>query len=266
MRIQTQNFTYPINFSARKKEVRDADKILRIAKQNYPMISSTYADEMYECLPENKKAQKILSNIKCRIKDMRSYVNSTSDIIKALDSNTRYRTMEPLCIVLDEIKKNKVGNCYESAQLGLSALYSNGYMNSKMASLEYRTQIIYKESDEVMYESFSQLDHVFVLTDMNKGGKKNIVIDPWLSFADSVSGAKERFKKIYTDKELKEKEDAAIQDFKKQFMFTGQIDMNKYIVKSGFYFNLEKHKDVSVGDIRTKEILNLWHPKLKVKT
>jgi len=191
---QYNNFS----FRARKKEIKKADSIERAAKANFPMISPTYIDDFYRCAKPCSINYKKANDISTRVQNdilkrrysyalLKSKQNAPEDIIYALS--------------LHDMKKEKTGNCMENAMAALTVLFANGYYNSERVELFYKASFINKKTGEIEYEDRTPLNHSFVLTDMKKEGeekgKKNVVIDPWLGFADSLEGARGRFKQFY---------------------------------------------------------------------
>lgn len=269
MKIYPLNMSDSLNFSAKKKEIRDADLIMRNAKKNFPTLSKTYVEKYYGCIKEDKhtnvKGNKIVHSLRGAINGMRFLSQSTALYLEKLNSNSK-RDQEHLSVALGDIKKYKIGNCDENGKIALAALYANGYMNSRLVSLQYRTQFIDKFTGDTVFQCFSPMDHVFAVTDMNKGGKRNIVIDPWLGFADSIEGANSRFKALYDEEDFKYESMKALKKFRNYCKQTGlEFSADKYDIRSGFYYDTDLHKNVSNGDEVSKQILNSRFPELTVK-
>ncbi len=198
-----------ISFGSRKKEIKEADKIERKAKETFPMISQSRADDYYLCTKHNSKnrfkAQKYTDRIWRKIQTMRDtaqYPDFYKPEIPEIDREVLY------AINLNEMKRLKAGNCKEHAMAAVAALCANGYYNTERVELYYTIDFKNKETGEIEHGSRYPMDHSFALTDMKKGNdkgeKRNIVVDPWLGFADYKSGAIARFKQIYTQRDMKE--------------------------------------------------------------
>jgi len=223
MKISSRNFN--ISFSARKKEIREADAFVRKARAAFPLTSSTYINTFYKSArPASSymmKVQAKRNSIAEGILNMRDTVKKQEDdniYFSELERNTMYAAK------LRNMKELKLGNCEESATAALALLYANGYYNSEKASLCYKVSFINKETGESEYSHLYPYDHVLVRTDMNMGGEKNIVIDPWLGFADSESGAIARYKEIYGENLKKE----AINLLRTVFCFQKRMTIDEF--------------------------------------
>ncbi len=209
MRVQFNNI-YSLSFKAHKKEIRDADDIQRQARKTFPFISSSYVDEFYLTADKNKfekknqRAREISDKLYAKLKVGRNIVKypflyglRVSDFEKEI----------PYAMVLSTLPMIKTGNCHECAVASLAALTANGYYDSHKIDLMLETQLINKKTGEVENTTLDSLDHSFVVSSMGKNSDKEedqVVLDSWLGFADSVSGAKARFKQIYSDDYLDE--------------------------------------------------------------
>lgn len=198
MNIAPLNFDF-ISFASRKKEIREADAVERKTKLTFPAISATYIDGFYYSAKPNSKnrfrTEYISDKIQTKIEETREiaknpdfYIPDTSEIEKS----TLY------AINLNRLKQLKMGNCKENAMAAVAVLAANGYYNSKRVELNYRMDLTDRITGK-KYTKFYPLDHSFAVTDMIKenslnNGERNIVIDPWLGFAESKEGAIGRFK------------------------------------------------------------------------
>lgn len=192
MNISYNNF---IPFRARNKEIRRADDIQRRANNNFNFISSSRIQDYYETTKnyENKiKAKGIydkLTGVILAARYAAEALNITGNGIGVLYADD-----------LDLSEHTGLGNCMEYAKAAMAALCANGYYNSERVNLRYETKFINKETNEVEYKSEDTLDHSFVITDLNCRKEKDIVVDPWLNFADYKEGALTKFKDIFEDK------------------------------------------------------------------
>ncbi len=202
MKITPVKNTY-ISFSARKQDIKKADKIQRLARENFPMLSVTYMDTFY--LSHTSKN----SNAKLRNR-AEEIIKKTDDNIKIIRENAssnknNIESTSPYAKILKYAKLMKVGNCDEAARTVLATLAANGYYNSKLASLGIQLDYINKSTGNSEYKGFINADHIFVLTALDKvnpNPKDEIVIDSWMGFADSKSGAIDRYKSIFNQKKL----------------------------------------------------------------
>ena len=129
-----------MSFSAKNKKIRTADDIIRLAKNEFPMVSSTYIDTFYsEGTPEKNE----LSQSVC--KKLSKQIERTRDIYL---SHIPHRYMSDLkshdtevanAVLLKAVSQSKIGNCYESAVVALAALAANGYTDSKKVHLYLTT-------------------------------------------------------------------------------------------------------------------------------
>lgn len=194
MQITPYNF---ILFGKKDKTLRKADELQIRTKRAFPVMSPTYADSFYFSLEKNSARRDAVRAIndktQSKIEDMRDkfhYADRLADY-NQFDTKMMY--------ILKQLSRNKVGNCNENAKLALAVLCANGYYNSSLVKLRYEVQIINKKTKNVEYKQSTSLNHAFVITDMNKRGKKDIIIDPWLGFADYERGAFGRFNGLYGD-------------------------------------------------------------------
>ena len=165
MQISPVNNT---NFQARNQTIRFADDIARHVNKCYPRISATKiaSFESASCFPE------CLENLTKRIKEsVRDERNNLYD-----DS---YSFLDKIKSFIKPIKKNRVGNCAESAQLSTIAAKVNGIKDCHLAHLY-----------NIKGEDF---DHTVVFVNE----EKPFIIDAWLGFADYVPKALERYKNEY---------------------------------------------------------------------
>ena len=196
----------PINnailyFKARKPEIRHADDIQRRARREFPTLSSTYIDMFYCCAQKKNrdaykqyKAEKIENIVNEKITDSRE----SSD---KLAKNSELRI--PYTRVLKYMKKDKTGNCAECSAAVIAALAANGIYDSQMSNIALSIEFVNKKTGKTEYQAMEPIDHSMVVTALGKKDPKEndfVVIDSWLGFADSLSGAKARYKQVYNDK------------------------------------------------------------------
>ncbi len=207
MKISNDFINYQTSFGTRNKYIREADDIRRKAGTTFPRISSTYVDDFYisanpqRKTPRNERVREISKKIEHRIETVRDIIKDQQYYLPPSDE----RKNTPYGLNLYGVELSKAGNCKEAAITALAALCANGYYESERAELFLKTQFINKKTGKIEYEASDPLDHSFVLTTMNrkplaKAREKDlIVLDPWIGFTDSLSGAKGRFKQVYSD-------------------------------------------------------------------
>lgn len=210
MKIQSLNYYNKNSFSARNKDIRTADKIQRKARQSFPMVSSSYIQDYWPIADSKRndetydKTKVILQNIIQKIRRMRDVCQNPD---KYDISVPIYELYTPYAFNLRNIKNAKAGNCMESAIATLGVLAANGYYDSKRMNLFLDTSFINKKTGEVEYKKRNDMDHSMVLTTMNRKCKKQddyIVIDSWMGFADSYSGAIAKYKQNYKQEYIDE--------------------------------------------------------------
>lgn len=255
MRISSINFNSPVNFTSKNKEIKKADDLMRKSKLAFPYIGNTYIDKFYGSVnhPSSKyhdAAKRLRCIIYGRTCAARSSKNYEEDML--IKQRMYDDAAKDYFLVGFEKTRNAPeyshqrhkGNCDEASRAALASLYANGFYNSNLANIFYVACAENKKTGEVTVQQEKRIDHVLVLTDMGSGDK-NIVIDPWLGFADSKSAAIGKYKEIFYDEELKELEEDAKSAFKRNLIIRGvEDDKNNYCFKSGFVFRTKPtHKN-----------------------
>lgn len=267
MRVTSINYISP-NFNARKPEIKKADDIQRIARREFPTLSSTYVDMFYCCtkkpnkdLYKQYKAEKFENIINEKITDSRNRA----------DRNERIFGLSiPYTNVLNYVKRDKAGNCAECSASVIAALAANGIYDSQMTNIGFSIEFINKNTKETEYKATEPIDHSMVLTALNKTNPKKkdiIVIDSWLGFTDSISGAKNRYKKVFTDKfmesEIKYHRSLfRINQYEKSQKF---INYDDYDIRTRIYFYKapDKYNTEDLKDLGT--FCRIKYPMLQVK-
>ena len=212
--------------------------MLRKTKEVFPLYSPSYIHDFYHSVkPKSdsaKKANSICDKMKKTINSER-YVAKNPDTFEFEFSDREKNT--PYIVPLLLAKQTKIGNCHENSLAAMAVLLANGYNNSKRVHLTLQIQFINKKTGKIEYSNYDSADHAFVLTDMNKSGQRDIVIDPWLDFADFKCGAIARFKLLY-DPET----DETVKKHEKLFMINklckgGKFNADDYETKINFLFD-----------------------------
>lgn len=230
------------SFKARNRNIRQADDIMRKARNTFPLISPTYIDEFYSVVNNKKndnreKAEEISSNLYSKLVVIRRMAKNPDGY------NVPFSDIEketPYAVLLNGIDLLKIGNCEECAVASLAALAANGIYDAKRVNLYLETKYINKQTGETEYRALNNLDHSFVVTSMGKKSDKEkdlVVVDTWLGFADSVSGAKARFKQIYDDGTMRDLFCFNRSMFRLEKMKKGQtVNFDDYELKREFVF------------------------------
>ena len=161
------NTPHNINFQSKNKTIRFADDIARHVNKCYPRISTSLIDDFVnvQCFRNFKK------RINARTEDMRT------DISENFDNAENF--IGKILAFVKPVKKLKLGNCGESAQLATIIAKVNGIKNCYIASLKTTKN--------------KNLDHSVIYVN----DKKPYIIDTWLGFADYVPGAFSRYRSEY---------------------------------------------------------------------
>ena len=255
MKISQSNNIYSNSFKAKKKEIRAADDIQRQAKLKFPCLSPTYMrkfysvfknGDTYENINQTLTRKKIDRNISVIRQDAKEYAQSDFTKKASYSYNVNYALSE-----LIGLKLLKSGNCAEQALAVLSALGAKGYNNTNRAILKLNVQFINKKTKNVDFETETPLGHQIVTTTMNNDKYTNdnkIIIDPWLGFTDSNSGAKAKYKSFFA-KDIKDEVENSLIKFKLQ-----QIENKKSVMRSDYDIKtkivFEENEDITPFEVR----------------
>ena len=166
MRITTDTNT---NFTSRNLTIRQAEEIGKRVNNAFPMQSSSKFRAMRKD-SDDIFVHLAFKNLNKKIKLMRDYLiekgEQTSDFVKKFQ------------IYTSSIRKNKVGNCAESATLTAVAAKANGIKGAYVATLASGNK---------------HIDHDVVFIN----AEKPYIIDTWLGFADYEQNAIKRWQGEY---------------------------------------------------------------------
>lgn len=239
MRISFNNLYNNVSFCKKDKNIRKADTIQRLTRLAFPVLSATYADTFYGCLSDGSSKQQAASKISSGL--MKRICSMRNNFAYAEKLAVYSQFDKKMIYILDAIAKNKIGNCSENAKLALAVLCANGYCNSALVGLAYEVKFINKKTNEVEYRNLTNLDHAFVITDLNERKEKDIIIDTWLGFAAYKEEATDRFKALYGE-DLGNLVEMSKKLFRIEKMQKGQIsenetiDFNDYEIRKGFKY------------------------------
>ena len=172
------NFTSNLNsyqntFTSRKKEIREADKMVLLINRAYPRISCSNIQDFSNIDKYPKvydRAAKLITEMRCMLDAKTLFAKEPISKLKAFK---------------DVVLKYKAGNCDESAKLAYIAAKVNGLKDIQLASIETLHD---GPPGQVWLES---QDHMVLRVE---NGNKPYVIDPWLGFADYVPQAIQKYK------------------------------------------------------------------------
>ena len=108
-----------------------------------------------------------------------------------------------------------------------------------------------KETGEVEYTAKEPIDHTTVVAKMGKDKKDEVVVDTWLGFADSTSGAKGKFKQILWESDIRENARKHRSLFRVEKMIKENVLINPdedYELKTSI--NFKKAEETAQEDMR----------------
>ncbi|MBR6163421.1 hypothetical protein IKQ26_06000 [bacterium] len=245
------NLQYIQSFSSKKPEIKKADDIQRKTRTAFPFFSPSYADDYYPSCslmykaPSDKKAVEHWDNLH-RLDRMAARM---VDIRRNRWENLRGRdnfTSKFLETYLD-IKKYGLANCEEAATTTLASLLANGYKNSFKCSLRLNTGIYEKGSKDPKFVVKDLIDHACVISTMDKNPKNKseyYVLDSWCGFADSIHGAKARYKQLIDVKKFEKSKQKTINKFINQYKDKYKnFDINNFEVRQHIGFDIKEMAD-----------------------
>ena len=180
-----------ITFKSRSQAIKNADRITRAVNSVYPHVSESRSRRKI-----NHFQTKLYPDKVCYKFSNLSWRNSVK-----LDK-LRYRSGEGIDLfknIIDMLKNNKIGNCYENSVMAQIIGKINGIKNI------YPSKIFFNKNSSGHQ---IQLDHVVaIITDkpFDKGYKYNfkqkdaIVVDPWLGITEYAGDYLKRLKNEFVD-------------------------------------------------------------------
>lgn len=235
---------YTPSFSSKKPEIRKADDLQRKTRTAFPFFSPSYADGYYSSCasfyqaPNTKKAVEHWDNMDRLDKESRKMSLIREERRQALEG--RYNFSAKFTETVKDVQKYRLANCEEAATMVLATLLANGYTNSFKCSLKLITSIYEKGAKESKFSLRDSLDHACVITKSPKD-KKYIILDSWYGFADSMSGAKGRYKQLYDEKKLQKSKQKAISQFTNFYQNKYKnFDINNFEVRQHIDFDIKE--------------------------
>lgn len=176
-----------ITFQGRQQALKNADMIGRKVSGTYPHISGSklclrYCDAHHIQKNSLQPLPKFIEKVVVTINKYRSKINHSRYYYSAM---------------VNEVKKKKVGNCFEDAMLAELIGHINGQDNIHIGNLFVKKQRVKKTK---------ALDHaVAFITDKNINNnneykfknKEAIIIDPWLNIVDFAGNYFTKLKNQY---------------------------------------------------------------------
>lgn len=155
------------SFNAKSSVLKDADWVCRSVNKNFPALSNTWLNYNLHIKQTNKIHS--ISSIGEKIYNTRCNNNSELIPVKFLKK------------LLDQIRNDKVGNCYEKSTIAELILKVNGVKNCDRINL-------------VANDGKKNLHHTVLLVNFDKQNyypslHKLIIIDPWCGasgYADTM--------------------------------------------------------------------------------
>ncbi len=165
MNVQKIDYT---QFKSRNQTIRFADDVARHVNKCFPRISSTKVEEFVNINAFRNLKKRLNGETENKLRDEVSYYYDSAD-----------NFVGKIFAFIKPIKKYKLGNCGESAQLAAIVAKINGIKNCHIAQL--------------CDKNGKDLDHSVLFVN----DKKPYIIDCWLGFADYVPNIINKYKTQY---------------------------------------------------------------------
>lgn len=260
--MMTSLITNSLSFG-KNPNIKKGDQIQRHARKIFPAFSPTYADVFYH---SKAKDCPFLEKKIIEVNTARECVNLMA--INGL-CETSVGTEIPQILALNTLETRKKGNCEEFSIATLATLLANGYTDSERKYLCMRTEFVNKETGLTEYCEVDSLDHALVVSSLGKNSKDEkdlYVLDSWLGFADTVKGAKTRYKNLTEQRgKLSKICSKRRSDFrlKKLLREDVLVDTDKYIQKCTLFFK-DADFDTEKVNQDLQKYVNLMYLNLKL--
>lgn len=193
----------PISFKSKSSVVKDADWVCRSVNANFPAISTTWLNFNLD----THKKMHFISRI-------------GEDIQKARNKNCS--ELVPFNFfknMLNQVKQNKAGNCFEKAIIAELILKINGVNNCNRINL-------------VTDNGKRNLNHCVLLVNFDKQNyypslQKALIIDPWSGNSGYADIIFKKYENMY-NKFFKLKPDENIQFVPRNILDLGEQDINYF--------------------------------------
>lgn len=165
------------SFNAKNSVLRDADWVCRSVNKNFPALSNTWLN--YNFHLNNDNNINFISSIGEKIHSARCNNNSELIPIKFLKN------------LLEQIRDNKVGNCYEKSTIAELILKVNGVKNCDRINL-------------VTNDGKINLNHTVLLVNFDKQNyypslQKLVIIDPWCGASGYADIMLKKYANMFND-------------------------------------------------------------------
>lgn len=199
--MSNMNINFNPSFTSRNKNIRKADDIQRRARLTFPATSPTFIDTFYKTsgscnYKRSKQADFVAHLYDKKISILREQVRKHSFEGSTFEEK---QANAPIFQTLRHVKALKAGNCHESSATAIAGLTANGIYDNERVNLELELKYINKKTGITEYMAYIPIDHTAVKTRI---GKDYIIVDAWLGFADSISGAREKYKEMLVNKDI----------------------------------------------------------------
>ncbi len=196
--------TFNPSFKAKNRNIRYADNIQRQAKRVFPFVSPSYCDAFYltskkHDIESKTKYEKVVQKSDNKLSAIRELAKENAFEGYSFDEKN---LNAPIFNTLRGIQILKAANCHECAGITIAALTANGIYDVEKVNINANIQYINKETGKIEYKATEPIDHTTVIA---KIGNEDVIVDSWLGFSDSASGAKGKFKQMLWDSDIKEK-------------------------------------------------------------
>lgn len=177
--------TYSPNFTSRNSAVKQADKICRMVKNEFPSISSSRIPA--RCMADKKYYK--FRNLFLRTEE------KLKNFVRVFTSNSEEKN-EHYMFLTETVKNSKVANCGELAKLAHLICSVNG-----IKSYPITIDIANKKDKDNNYNLHAVLAVPTKKDDFgfNKMSKEKdlIIIDPWLGFADYAQNIEQKYRSLF---------------------------------------------------------------------
>lgn len=201
--MDNMNISFNPSFTSRNKNIKKADDIQRRVRLTFPATSPTFIDTFYKTtnsLDEERQEQAnfVAYRYDKKISAVREQVRRHSYEGTTLEEKNMNA---PIFQILRCVGIAKAANCQEYAAIATAGLAANGIFDNQRVNLKLEVKYINKENGRIEYQGYIQIDHTAIKTWI---GKDSVIVDAWLGFADSLSGAREKYKKIFIDENIEQ--------------------------------------------------------------
>lgn len=209
------NINFNPSFTSRNQNIRKTDDVQRRARLTFPATSPTFIDTFYKT-PNSSDEQReeqatlVLYKYDTKIGEIRQKVRNHS-----FEGTTpeEKKINAPIFGILKGVKETKAANCQECAAVAVACLAANGIYDIQRVKLELELKYVNKKNGTIEYQANIPIDHTAVKTRI---GKDTIIVDAWMGFADSLSGAREKYKKAFINEDIKNEIQKHSSNFKMQ--------------------------------------------------